>query len=47
MALKKLGFVFDPSELSDLDVSIYSVISSEVSKIEKEDLSKAKGRSKR
>lgn len=45
--LRKLGFVFDPSELSDSDVCFYNIISDELSKVEKADLEKARKSRKR
>lgn len=45
--LKKLGFVFDPNELTDTDVCFYNVISDELSKVEKAEMEKARKSRKR
>ena len=40
--LKKLGFNFDPSKLSDTDMMFYSIIDDELAKVEKDEMKKAR-----
>lgn len=40
--LKKLGFVFDARNLTDIDACVYNVISDEVAKIEKSEIEKSR-----